>query len=360
MPRFAVAAVVFAAFAVLSSAQDTTWEAPKPPEGWRSVISKDGTYVFAVPTAPGRTGTRERTLSFGGVRTRVLINYCQLKDGPLLEVHMESLSGPSLRGLTVGDALKGCIDSEKEEGFKVSEPKDVMVGDIKAKEYRLSKDTINRRLIIFAVKPRIYMLNVAVEGDAAKLDGDLADTFLKSLALVPAEVVKARAKERAAKDEQTGKENQEKYGFKWTTSLKEMIPPNEPVVGLIRGKEFKPDTVTLDPGNWLTFRQGVKGRYADIEVKLWLLPKAGESVENKTYEIGPAGAKAGESTPHVEIATMAENARIPQRQSFLNKYALKLSLGAKGADGSIPGTIYLCTPDANKSFLAGQFAAKAK
>ncbi len=229
----------------------------------------------------------------------------------------------------------------------MSEPKDVMVGTIKAKEYRLTKDKVTRRTVIFAAKPRIYLLNVGAE-DAAKVDSETATTFFGALVLVPPEVVKAQAKERAEKAEAAGKENLEKYGAKWTMSLKDMTPPDAPAVGVIRGKEFKPDSVLIER-RWLVFRQGEKGGKADVEVKLWLAPLHADSLENKTFEI-PTTKFGG---PHVELATT-------KRESFLNKYALKLTFGAKDADGNLPGTIYLCTPDAGHSFLAGTFMVKEK
>jgi hypothetical protein len=357
MNRFVAAAVVWTTIAIPTPADDNNWQPPAPPPGWKAVASKDGAYRFAVPPGTGRSGTRERTLTINRVRVRAQINYYHLKDGTQLEVESAILGGSGVAGTKVSDVIDGVVEGQRDEGFKVSEPKDVMVGTLKAKEYRLTKDKEAQRMVVFFARPRFFALTVAAD-DPAKLDTDIANNFLTSLVLVPAEVLKTQAKERAAKDEAAGKENLAKYGFKWTTALKDMNPPDAEVTGVVRGKEFKPDTVTIDRGNWLTFRQG-KEVFADIEVKIWLLPKAGESVESKTYEIGPAGVKGG-STPHVQIATMGANRRVPQSESFLNRYAMKLTLGAKESDGSIPGTIYLCTPDSGKSFVAGKFTATAK
>jgi hypothetical protein len=359
MPRFAAALIVCASLAAVSPAQDPKLEPPAPPAGWKAVVSKDGTYRFAVPPGTGRSGTRDHSFSINRIRVRSLVNYYTLKDGTTLEVEAATLTGAGLSGLKVGDVFDAIVDGQKEEGFKASDPKDVKVGQLKAKEYRLTKDKTSRRMVIFSVKPRVFILTVDAE-DPALLDTETVNTFVNALVLVPAEVVKAQAKERAAKDEAAGKENLEKFGFKWTTALKDMTPPDAPVVGVVRGREFKPDSVKLDAGNWLIFRQGDKGTFADIEVKIWLFPKAGESVENKTYEIPTSGAKGGASTPHIQMATMTAGRRIPQSESFLNRYALKLTLAAKDADGNIPGTIYLCTPDSGKSFLAGTFTAKGK
>jgi hypothetical protein len=95
-----------------------------------------------------------------------------------------------------------------------------------------------------------------------------------------------------------------------------------------------------------------------VEVELWLILKPNESVENKTYEVG-RGLRPP-VTPHVRLATMAEGAKVPRSVSFLANYSLKLTFSAKDADGAIPGTIYLCAPDAARSWFAGKFTAKEK
>ena len=175
--------------------------------------------------------------------------------------------------------------------------------------------------------------------------------------LVPPEVVKAAAKEKAAKDEAAGKDNLEKYGAKWTMALKDMTPPDGPARGLLRGKEFKPDAASIQGGNF-EMKQGT-GVFPEGQITIFFLYKDGDPVENKTFEIAPA-TRPGVSKPHVHISTMEKNARVPKSEAFGDKYALKVTFGAKGSDGSIPGTIYLCTPDAKRSFVAGSFTVKPK
>jgi hypothetical protein len=284
------------------------------------------------------------------------VNYCVLKDGTMMEVDAVILSGPGVQGLTVAEAINNIIDAEKDDGFEVSAPKKVKIGEIEGREYRLVKDKLSRRTVFFFAKPRLFLLDVAAD-DPAKLDTETADTFLKSVVMVPAEVLKARAQERAAKDAQAAKENQEKYGAKWTMALADMTPPGASAIGVIRGKEFKPDAVAFR-GSRLVFRQGGTAAFADVEVSLTLSLK-GESAENKSYEIKPAAANPVGS-PVVRLATKAADNGVPQSETFMNRYALKLTFAAKDADGNIPGTIYLCTPDSGKSFLAGTFTAKGK
>ncbi len=207
---------------------------------------------------------------------------------------------------------------------------------------------------MFVVKPRVFMLSVAA-ADASLLEGEPANTFLRSLVMVPPEVVRAAAKARAAMDEEAGKANLEKFGAKWTMNLKEMTPPDAPAIGLLRGIEFKPDSAIMRNGDF-ELRLGT-GVFPDGQVTVQNLVKFDESAENKTFEIAPGGArpsgKADCSNCHD-----AQSARVPKGETFLDKYALKLTFGAKAANGDIPGTIYLCTPDTNRSFVAGSFTAK--
>ena len=140
-----IATVVFGVtFAVLGLAQETKWEAPPTPEGWKAVVSKDERYRFVIPTDAKSSGTRERTLSSRGFKAAIQVNYCTLKDGTVFEVRGATVSGAELKGMTVDSVLDSFVAAEKEDGNKVSDPKEVMVGAIKAREYRLSNDKLSR------------------------------------------------------------------------------------------------------------------------------------------------------------------------------------------------------------------------
>jgi hypothetical protein len=357
MTRFVTAIGLTVALAGAAPAQDKKWEPPPPPDGWTAVAGKDGTYRFAFPPDAKRTGSRDRTTTVNGVKTQAAINYCTLADGTTLEVAAFTLSGPGLKGAKAADVLDGFVAAEKDAGFTLSDPKPVTVGGVAGKEYRLTNDKLARRMVLFAVKPRVYELDVTA-ADAAKLDSAAADTFVKSFVVVPAEAVKAAATETAAKDGQAGKEAMEKFGAKWTMKLEDMTPPTDPAAGTLRGKEFRPDEVLLRGGQ-LVFRQGAKGAFADAQLDVTLFTKAGESVENRTISVRPATSNPAGS-PHLRAATLDAGQKLPAAEAFVNKYALKLTFGAKDAAGGIPGTIYVCLPDAGRSFLAGSFTVRGK
>ena len=61
--------------------------------------------------------------------------------------------------------------------------------------------------------------------------------------------------------------------------------------------------------------------------------------------------------PHVYIKRTFPNEQLPKVLSHTDKYAMKLAFGEK-KDGKLPGTIYICLPDQNESFVAGTFSVE--
>jgi hypothetical protein len=354
--RHLAAVAVCLSFAILAVAQDAIWEPPAAPEGWKAVASKDGRYRVAFPINYRSLGTRDRTIAKPGLRTLFKYTYATSRDGIMFDSGSATLSAADLRSKTVDQALDVFVALEKAEEFSASEPKEVTFAGHKAREYRLTNGKVSRRLVVFGVTPRIFVVEVAA-ADASKLDGESAETFFKSFVLVPEAVVKDVVKERTDKPVMSDKESLEKYGAKWTKDLKEMTPPDAPVVGLIRGREFKPDSVTLQRTGHLTFRQGL-GTVPDVEVDLVFVVKPRETVENRTIEVGEG--RRPQFTPLVRLTTLQEGKKVATPESFPWNYSLRLTLGAKNKDGTVPGTIYLCTPDAAHSFLAGKFTVTMK
>ena len=148
-----------------------------------------------------------------------------------------------------------------------------------------------------------------------------------------------------------------KFGFKWTLKTEEMTAPDKPLVGLIHGREFKPDSIVLEAGGNLRFRQGAKAN-PEVDVRIVMFSSPKDKFENRTIEIKP-DRKSGKM-PTILLTTHDPATRIPTTSSSFDKYAMKLHFGAKGPDGMVPCTIYLCSSDANKSFMAGKFTLPAK
>jgi hypothetical protein len=77
-------------------------------------------------------------------------------------------------------------------------------------------------------------------------------------------------------------------------------------------------------------------------------------------------ALAGQS---INVATNAETAarvilrwkegNLSLRENFTNGYALRIEFGQL-AGNRMPGKVYLCTPDAEKSYITGNFNAEIR
>jgi hypothetical protein len=133
-----------------------------------------------------------------------------------------------------------------------------------------------------------------------------------------------------------------------------MGPPDAPVAGRVGGQELRPDKVEYD-GDVLTFRQG-KEFFADREIKLVGL--GGPDLREGLKLVVTPDKEFGPNVPHVHASWKKVGAALPETQMHMGKYALKLEVG-KPEGGKVKGKIYLCLPDASKSFLAGSFALDA-
>jgi hypothetical protein len=283
------------------------------------------------------------------------MNYCTLRDDTFFDVECATLTGRALSGLKVDDLYEVMLEGERQQGFTIGEPKETTIGKTKAREYRLRKENTRCRGVLLVDKNRVFEMRVCA-ADESKLDSELANTFFQSFSILK-ESPEAESKEDAAKAEERAKEAMAKFGFKWTLKPEEMTAPDKPVVGLIHGKEFNPDAITLEAGGILRFRQGTKATpEAEVRIVIFTSPK--DKFEDRTIEIRP-DRKSG-NTPTILFTTHDPTTRTPTTNSFFDKYAMKLHFGAKGSDGMVSCTICLCTSDGNKSFVAGKFTLPSK
>src|SRR5207302_1507007 len=149
----------------------------------------------------------------------------------------------------------------------------------KAREYRLRKNDTHCRNVLLVAKNRVFKMRVRAT-DESKLDSDQANTFFQSFSILK-DSPEAETKEEAAETEQRAKEALAKYGFKWTLKPEEMTAPDKPVIGLIHGREFKPDSIVLESGGTLRFRQGAKqSPDGDVRIVMFTSPK--DKFENRT------------------------------------------------------------------------------
>ena len=135
----------------------------------------------------------------------------------------------------------------------------------------------------------------------------------------------------------------------WTLSLDTISIPDATVVGRIHGQDFILERAIYTP-NGLTLRKGQHGP-VELGVSIDFGGAPPETLENQTLNIAPDADKAARVTLRWKDASGAL-----QKEDYDDKYALRLEFGKIGR-GRLPGKIYLCTPDAEKSYLMGKFTA---
>ena len=138
----------------------------------------------------------------------------------------------------------------------------------------------------------------------------------------------------------------------WTLELTNAVFPETPVAGKIHGSGFVCDRAVLLRG-LLLFGQGEAPHY-DLGFGVDLVSPQGKELSGKTVEIPPDRSNA----PHVGWRWKDEQQQ-PVTQVISNGYLLKVTFG-QASNGHMPGKIYICLPDADKSFAAGTFDAEIR
>ena len=133
----------------------------------------------------------------------------------------------------------------------------------------------------------------------------------------------------------------------WMLDLAAATIPDLTVAGRIHGQDFICNRVILQGGALTLHGAGDLGATINFG---GVLP----------------GALAGQS---INIATNAETAAhvilrwkedgLSLRENFTNGYALRIEFGPL-AGNRMPGKVYLCTPDAGESYIAGSFDAEIR
>jgi hypothetical protein len=135
----------------------------------------------------------------------------------------------------------------------------------------------------------------------------------------------------------------------WLLTLGTNAIPDAPVAGRIHGQDFIVERANFQNGV-LTVRAGTHGQI-EFGVQVNFNGATPESLAGKNLNILADTNKSARVTLHWKDDTGAV-----QKTSYEINYAMRLEFGAI-AKGKLPGKIYLCTPDTEKSYLMGTFNA---
>ena len=137
----------------------------------------------------------------------------------------------------------------------------------------------------------------------------------------------------------------------WLLTLDDVDLPAAPVVGRIHGRDFIVERAAFQVQNSvLILRQGTRGP-VEFGAQINFSGALPESLAGKNLNIIADTNKSARITLHWRDDTGAA-----QKASYDNNYAMRLEFGTL-AKGRLPGKIYLCMPDAEKSYLMGSFTA---
>jgi hypothetical protein len=137
----------------------------------------------------------------------------------------------------------------------------------------------------------------------------------------------------------------------WRPDATRAAIPRRQAAGTVGGAPFRVERAELQCGI-LTLRQGA-GFFADREFTVFLFPRTGEKLSGRSFTVHPDG---GDSSPHVWVKWKPAGDGLPKSEAFVRGYTMRLQF-LREKDGRLPGRIYLRTPDARKSFVAGYFTA---
>jgi hypothetical protein len=138
----------------------------------------------------------------------------------------------------------------------------------------------------------------------------------------------------------------------WQADLKGLMIPERPASGHLLGKPFKVDKATFQNGN-LTLQEGTKF-IPDRSMLLFLFLPQGVQPDEKGYDIRPHYGG-----PHIHMRGTVPAGTESGPLTATGGYSMLLEFG-KRMGNRLPGKIYLCMPDRQKSFVAGTFVAEIK
>lgn len=138
----------------------------------------------------------------------------------------------------------------------------------------------------------------------------------------------------------------------WMLTLDSNAIPGSTVAGRIHGQDFIIERAGFQNGN-LTLRAEAKGTF-EFGVQINFSGAQPESMSGQTINVMTNAEKAARVSLRWKDAS-----GVVQKENYDAGYALRLEFGAL-VNNRLPGKIYLCTPDAEKSYLLGSFNADAR
>jgi DNA-directed RNA polymerase subunit RPC12/RpoP len=137
----------------------------------------------------------------------------------------------------------------------------------------------------------------------------------------------------------------------WTLDLATAVIPDAPVAGRIHGEDFIIERAIFQNGT-LTFRAGTRGA-VEFGVLINFSGAQAESLSGQSIHVATNADKAANI-----ILRWKDNDQ-QHKENFNDRYTMRLEFDQLSGN-RLPGKIYLCTPDTEKSYVAGTFRADVR
>jgi DNA-directed RNA polymerase subunit RPC12/RpoP len=137
----------------------------------------------------------------------------------------------------------------------------------------------------------------------------------------------------------------------WKLNLDAATIPDSPAAGRIHGEDFIIERASFQNGT-LTLREGTRGS-VDFGITINFSGARIEALVAQTVNVTTNTEEAA------RVTLRWNNDANSGRVSFNSGYAMRLEFGIL-ENNHLPGKIYLCTPDAEKSYLLGTFDTEVR
>jgi hypothetical protein len=137
----------------------------------------------------------------------------------------------------------------------------------------------------------------------------------------------------------------------WMLDLAAAMIPDAPVAGRIHGEDFIVERAIFQNGT-LTFRAGTRGT-VEFGVLINFSGAQAESLSGQSIHVATNADKAA------SVMLRWKDGDQQRKASYTNGYAMRLEFDQLGGN-RLPGKIYLCLPDDEKSYTAGTFRADVR
>jgi len=144
----------------------------------------------------------------------------------------------------------------------------------------------------------------------------------------------------------------------WTLDLAKATFPNQAVAGEIHGMDFVCRRAVFENG--LLMLRSSTGREPEMMANVFVstnvfYTNVAEILSGRSFDVGTNHAGF---VPSAWLVWHEGDLRVMER--FTNGFALKLQFGVVSSSNELPGRIYLCLPDGEKSYVAGTFTAEIR